>query len=128
AGGKLMGHEGRSRDRRGRFDGSVTATLAELFWPRVDRSGGAESCWPWKGIVDKSGYGVYSNARRRFRTQKAHRVAWMLHYGRSLSSSEHVLHRCDNPPCCNPGHLRQGTHADNMADMKAKGRANRKSH
>lgn len=34
-----------------------------------------------------------------------------------------VLHSCDTPLCVNPDHLRVGTHVDNMADMKARGRA-----
>lgn len=34
-------------------------------------------------------------------------------------------HACDNPPCCNPRHLSWGTQQDNIADMRAKGRAAR---
>ena len=34
-----------------------------------------------------------------------------------------MLHTCDNPRCCRPGHLYQGTQKDNIRDMLAKDRA-----
>lgn len=52
---------------------------------------------------------------------KAHRVSWAIHHG-PISDSAAVLHRCDNPRCCNPFHLFIGTKRDNTRDMMAKGR------
>lgn len=50
-----------------------------------------------------------------------HRLTYEIWYG-PIPGDRIVLHSCDNPPCCNPGHLRAGTHADNSADRVARGR------
>ncbi|HUD11980.1 MAG TPA: hypothetical protein VMS08_06220 [Candidatus Saccharimonadia bacterium] len=33
-----------------------------------------------------------------------------------------LMHTCDNPPCCNPAHLKPCTHKENMADSSQKKR------
>jgi hypothetical protein len=48
--------------------------------------------------------------------------------GRTLGASEVVMHACDNPRCFRLDHLRLGTQADNMADMRVKGRAHGGGH
>jgi hypothetical protein len=52
----------------------------------------------------------------------AHVVAWILTNGPLPADKPWGLHRCDNPPCCNPGHVFPGTNAENVTDMVAKGR------
>lgn len=86
------------------------------FWSKIDRRADA-ACWPWTGSI-VGGYGTF---RFDGKTRKAHRVAFFLAHGRWPLNDG--LHSCDNPRCCNVAHIWDGTHQDNMADMKAKGRA-----
>lgn len=90
------------------------------FWDRVSRARGPDACWPWQGYRDRHGYG---RIRRSSRTELAHRVALSLNLGRPLSEGCLVLHSCDNPPCCNPSHLSEGSQARNMRDCSDRGRA-----
>jgi hypothetical protein len=50
-------------------------------------------------------------------------MAYQLKIGK-IPTGLHVLHHCDNPPCCNPKHLFVGTDKDNIEDMIRKGRNN----
>lgn len=89
----------------------------ETFWARVQR-GAPDACWPWQAFKDTTGYGKVGGHGRVWR---AHRVAYAFTHGEPGALS--VLHRCDNPSCCNPAHLFLGTQADNMRDMAVKGRS-----
>jgi hypothetical protein len=89
---------------------------------------GLDACWLWLGSVNAGGYGQIrrepeGNAVRGAKTT-VHRVAWELTRG-SIPDGMHVCHVCDNPRCVNPSHLWLGTHAENLRDMKVKGRAAR---
>lgn len=95
----------------------VRPTIEERFWAKVDKSG---DCWVWTGGGDRESYGVFKSTRMT----KAHRYSWELHFG-PIQNGLWVLHRCDNPPCVRPDHLFLGTHEENMADMRAKGRSQR---
>lgn len=90
----------------------------ERFWARMAKAGNDE-CWVWTRGKSTSGYGRFWIMGE---TRSAHRIAWELTNG-SIPEGMCVLHRCDNPPCCNPAHLFLGTQADNTEDKRQKGRA-----
>lgn len=79
-------------------------------------------CKLFEGNLRNKGYGtLYRDGRMLL----AHRIAYCESKGISIDEIKGMVirHSCDNPLCVNPDHLLIGTHADNMNDMKVRGRA-----
>lgn len=90
--------------------------LPERFWAKVQARD--TGCWEWTAMTVQGGYGRYIHKGRK---HLVHRVAHELLIG-PIPDGLLVLHNCDNPPCCNPAHLRAGTAKDNMQDRLERGR------
>ncbi len=89
------------------------------FWERVDKT---DSCWLWKGQRNPAGYGIYDRARDGVRISwLVHRVVYTLEHG-PIPDHLSVCHRCEDPACVNPAHLKLGTTSDNLADAVRSGR------
>jgi hypothetical protein len=100
---------------------NLTDEQVRLFWSRVE-VGAPEACWPWRGTALRNGYGQVKLDGKRY---LAHRLALALS-GKEVPRYMHVLHApvvCHNRLCCNPGHLRLGTDADNAKDRANDGAA-----
>lgn len=80
-------------------------------------------CWIWQHAKNKNGYG-----KTNYNSQKAvpaHR-AFYLEFKGQIDDNLLVCHHCDVPSCVNPDHLFLGSHAENMLDMIAKDRQQKK--
>jgi hypothetical protein len=89
---------------------------AKSFWSKTENQ--PSGCIVWTRSKNPDGYG---NLSWNGRNTRAHRVAYALAHG-EIPQGMSVLHRCDNPPCCNPAHLFLGTQQDNIRDCVEKGR------
>jgi predicted XRE-type DNA-binding protein len=77
-------------------------------------------CWEWQGCRDHVGYGRTRSFIYGHQEVYVHRLAWAAANGRV--AKQEVCHACDNPSCCNPSHLWEGTHTQNHKDSQRKGR------
>lgn len=98
-------------------DPKMLSEISERFWNGVS-VGEPESCWMWNRHRDPRGYGRINIFHHVW---LAHRISFLLNNGH-LEESMHICHHCDNPPCCNPAHLFEGTDLDNQRDACLKGR------
>ena len=97
--------------------------LIEKFWALVS-IGRDDECWEWKASkVNKNksgkGYGQFSVGGAR--VVSAHRFSYEIENG-TIPDGMCVLHKCDNPSCCNPKHLTIGSNLENTKDRNEKGR------
>ena len=102
-----------------RCPGSWTAAQRLARFTKVDPLSG---CHIWQRSTKPNGYGQLTFRMQRWMT---HRLAWVARHG-PIAKGLEVCHRCDERRCCNPDHLYLGSHAENMAEMKAKRRALRR--
>ncbi len=102
-------------------------TEIERFWNYIDKSAGPDACWPWTAGCCSRGYGQFMKKTPAggYRAILAHRLAYQLTKGEIPAGME-LLHKCDCRPCCNPAHLKTGTHYENMLDAATKGRTSQK--
>ena len=96
------------------------ATDQERFEAKVDRSPGHGpwgNCHIWTAGLIGYGYGQFW---LHGRPHYAHRVAWYFAHGRWPDPM--ALHRCNVTACVNLDHIYEGTHQENMADLRISGR------
>lgn len=96
---------------------------AEGFWSRVKVEGPMD-CWEWQSYRNEHGYGSFAPNGRGSPKVLTHRWSYATAHGLDVLKMDGIVrHTCDNPPCVNPAHLLIGTQADNMQDMRLRGRA-----
>lgn len=110
-----MGHKN-YKVHRGGGKKYTAAQKTQMFYDRLNKTDGPThpvcgQCWVLRR-TDGSG---------RLCTHRSSRQAWEIQVGH-IPDGLQVLHKCDNPPCCNPEHLFLGTISDNIRDAQNKGR------
>lgn len=85
-------------------------TVEQRFSAQIRKSSG---CWHWTGTISGNGYGQMGCDGQRW---YAHRLSWELFNG-PIPSEMVIDHRCHNPRCVNPEHLRVVTKAQNAQNL-----------
>jgi|CXWL01.1.fsa_nt_gi hypothetical protein len=99
-----------------RIPKKISESHVNKFWDRVTKTA---TCWLWTGELTGDGYGrFHMDNNNRYR---AHRVSYVL-AGKELSPKDLLRHKCDNPACVRPSHLKPVDKAQNAWDAIRKGR------
>lgn len=94
----------------------------DAIWSRIDRSGGDDAHWKWKGADDwRYGHLRTTGARTKI---KAHVWVWNQVNG-AIPKGKELLHTCEER-CCNPKHMRLGTRSENVKQAWQEGKLGRK--
>lgn len=91
---------------------ATDSDYASSFWDRVTKT---DACWLWEGKKTTLGYG---QLKRNGKTIAAHRYSWELVVG-PIPERAYIDHRCHNPSCVNPEHLRPVTPKQNMENRSS---------
>lgn len=99
------------------------------FWQLVNKDGEVPAHKPEIGKCHQWIGGTFARAYAQFSykgvNHRAARWIFQLKNGK-LTTSEFILHECDNRMCVNLSHLRKGSHQDNVDDMVSKDRQSKK--
>lgn len=100
----------------------TAADVARFMGKVVETSAAGDArlgpCWMWRAHTDAKGYGQIHIGGR---VEWAHRVAYAMFRG-TIPAGLQIDHKCNNPSCVNPHHLKRATPGSNYA------RANRRRH
>lgn len=92
----------------------MSRTTVESRVARLSRLDPVTSCWVWIGSKDKDGYGkVNARLPDGKKVYLAHRMTFIYFVG-EIPDDKEIDHRCKNPSCINPEHLRLMTHRENV--------------
>lgn len=91
-------------------------SFTQRLEPFIDKT---NDCWIWRGNVNSMGYGrVWFEGKSHL----VHRLMFERFTGEAIGDKVVRHFVCDNPPCCNPAHLRSGSKAENSRDAVRKSR------
>jgi hypothetical protein len=85
--------------------------LIDVFWSKIDKSGGQDACWPWSAAIFPNGYGQFTWYHQSIPTVKhywrcaTHVLAYYLTTNILAPDGYELDHLCRNKFCCNPVHL-----------------------
>lgn len=85
----------------------------QRFFSKLRKDG---DCLVWTAAKNRDGYGRFQYEGR---LEGAHRISFFFKYGYCPPL---LRHTCDNPACCRPKHLVEGTQQQNIDDKVERGR------